>query len=60
MPAYAAAPSAAVMPGTTSNADAAGGQRVDFLAAAAEHERVAALQAQHALAGERVLDQQRR
>ena len=33
------------MPGTTSNGDAGGGERLGFLAAAPEHERVAALQA---------------
>ena len=59
MPAYAAAPSAAVMPGNNFEPDAVGREGIDFLAAAAEHERVAAFEAQHALSRERPLDQQR-
>jgi hypothetical protein len=39
--------------------DSVGRQRVDLLAAAAEDERIAAFQAQHALARERALDEER-
>ena len=45
MPAYAGAATPAVTPGTTSNATPAAAQRLGLLAAAAEHERVASLQA---------------
>ena len=48
-----------MIPGTTSNADAVGRKRVDLLAAAAEDERIAAFETQHALARERALDQER-
>ena len=41
------------MPGTTSTAMPAAHQRLDLLAAAAEHQRIAALQPHHALAGAR-------
>ena len=44
MPAYAGAATPAVTPGTTSNGIPAARQRLGLLAAAAEHERVAALQ----------------
>ena len=39
--------------------DAVRAQHFQFLAAAAEHERIAALQPHHALAGARVLEHQR-
>ena len=47
MPAAAAAPSAAVIPGTTSKSTPACAQRFDFFAGAAEDQRIAALQADH-------------
>ena len=52
-----APPRPAVTPGMTRNGMPACSQRQRLLAAAAEHERVAALQAQHALAGPGQLDQ---
>ena len=50
---------AEVMPGTTSYGDAGLGQHGRLLAAAGEHERVAALQPHDGLAGPAPLDQQR-
>ena len=44
MPAYAAAPIALVMPGHDLERHAGGGERLGLLAAAPEHERVAALE----------------
>ena len=49
MTAVAAQPAAAVTPGTISNGDAGLEQRLDLLAAAAEDQRVAALEPDHAL-----------
>ena len=51
IPAYAGAATPAVTPGTTSNGTPRGPQRLGLLAAAAEHERVTALQADDAPAG---------
>ena len=59
MPAYAATPSAAVIPGTTSKRMPVRRQRLDLLAAAAEHERIAALETKHAPAFARVMDEER-
>ena len=61
MPAYAGhGDRADVMPGTTSNGTPAASERLGLLAAAAEHERVAALEPHDACAGRAVLDEQRR
>ena len=49
----------AVTPGTTSNVDPGRGQRLRLLAAAAEDERVAALEPDDAAPGARALDHQR-
>ena len=59
MPAYAGAAIALVMPGTTSNGDAGRDARLGFLAAAPEHERVAALQPHDRRTGAAALDEQR-
>ena len=50
-PASAAHPSAAVMPGTTIDRHAGLTQMLEFLAAAAEYEGIAALEAHDMLAG---------
>ena len=47
------------MPGTTSNGMPGLAQQQRLLAAAAEHERVAALEPHHAAAGAGVLEQER-
>ena len=60
MPAYAAAPIALVMPGTTSNGIARRGQRLGLLAAAPEHERIAALQPHDGRAGRAALHEHAR
>ena len=46
------------MPGITSNDTPLRAQAVDFFAAAAEHERVAALEPHHVFAALRMLDEQ--
>ena len=56
-PASAAQPSAAVMPGTTTTGTPAARRCFELLAAAAEHERIAALEPHDALAGARRFDQ---
>ena len=58
MPAYAGAAIALVMPGTTSNGDAGGDERLGLLTAAAEHERVTALQAHDVEPGRAPVDEQ--
>ena len=50
-------PSGEVTPGTISNATARVGQRLGLFAAAAEHERIAALQPHHVQPAPRALDQ---
>ena len=59
MPAYAGAAIALVTPGTTSNGTPAARQRLGLFAAAAEHERVAALQPHDGRARAAALDEQR-
>ena len=59
MPAYAAAPIALVMPGHHLERHARGGERLGLLAAAPEHERVAALEPHDGGAGAAPLDEQR-
>ena len=58
MPASAGAAIAELMPGTISNGIAGRRQRERFFAAAAEHERVAALEPHDALAAPRGADHQ--
>ena len=57
MPADAAQPRAAVTPGTIATGRARCAQRLDLLAAAAEDEGIARLQAHHRLAGAHAADQ---
>ncbi len=52
IPAYAGTARAEVMPGTTSYATPAAARACRLLAAAGEHERVAALEPHHRLAGQ--------
>ncbi len=57
MPAPAVPPIPALIPGTMRNGTAGGGERQRLLGAAAEYQRIAALEAQHAAALPRQRDQ---